>query len=63
MMKGRLSDTPICVSTNTVITAEGQTKEMLLVRSEAYQTTEPVAYLPLQKRVIDSYGHRFRNIR
>lgn len=43
------------------ITAEGQTKEMLLVRSNAYQTTRPAASLPLQKWVIDRYGSNFRD--
>lgn len=44
-----------------VITAEGQTKKTLLVRSGAYQTTQAAASLPLHKWVIDNYGFNFRD--
>lgn len=61
MIDRRMSDTPISSLTNNpyVITAEGQTKQMLLVWSAADQTTQPIASLPLQKWVIDSYGCGF----
>jgi len=60
MIGRRTSDTPFVVLQYPyVITAEGQTKQMLLVWSVADQTTQPIASLPLQKWVIDSYGCNF----